>query len=169
MTIYLLLFVKKSPSPHNAAAPPAAAAAPPPAAAAPPPPPPAAAAAAPLPPPPPPAAAAAASSDDDDAPEDLPRPPLRRQMITDPPERLQHGNHVPTQIPNNLQRICRVCAANKIRKDSRFMCAQCQVALCVHHSRDCFNIYHTQARYWDPPGQATPGRGRPRPRVGQQQ
>lgn len=43
-------------------------------------------------------------------------------------------------------KTCRVCAKNKKRKESRFMCATCpeKPALCVI---GCFKIYHTDPRF----------------------
>ncbi|UYV68154.1 hypothetical protein LAZ67_5003213 [Cordylochernes scorpioides] len=46
----------------------------------------------------------------------------------------------PTEKKKNPTRYCRVCGANKKRKESRYMCKDCDVALCVV---PCFETFHT--------------------------
>ncbi|UYV76718.1 hypothetical protein LAZ67_14001866 [Cordylochernes scorpioides] len=46
----------------------------------------------------------------------------------------------PTEKKKNPTRYCRVCGANKKRKESRYMCKDCDVALCVV---PCFETYPT--------------------------
>ncbi|CAK9833059.1 hypothetical protein ANTRET_LOCUS9797 [Anthophora retusa] len=41
-------------------------------------------------------------------------------------------------------RKCRVCAAHKIRGETRYICSFCKVAL---HKGDCFERYHTIIKY----------------------
>ncbi|XP_065664709.1 piggyBac transposable element-derived protein 4-like [Hydra vulgaris] len=53
--------------------------------------------------------------------------------------------HFPSIIPPNPMgetpsRRCAVCSANKIRADTRYMCIDCDVGLCVNY---CFKHYHT--------------------------
>ncbi|KAJ8965446.1 hypothetical protein NQ314_004136 [Rhamnusium bicolor] len=67
-----------------------------------------------------------------------------------PPSGLS-GRHFPEYIPEtekkvNPTRQCGVCSrmrdarGKKIRRESRYWCPQCEVALCV---TPCFHIYHT--------------------------
>ncbi|UYV60146.1 hypothetical protein LAZ67_1000131 [Cordylochernes scorpioides] len=46
----------------------------------------------------------------------------------------------PTEKKKNPTRYCCVCGANKKRKESRYMCKDCDVALCVV---PCFKTFHT--------------------------
>lgn len=39
--------------------------------------------------------------------------------------------HFPTRIPNNKSQRCRVCALKKKRTETRFMCKECNVFLCI--------------------------------------
>lgn len=57
--------------------------------------------------------------------------------------------HFPTIVPPTEKkqaptRVCTVCSQSNLhprkRKESRYMCSNCEVALCVH---PCFGIYHT--------------------------
>jgi hypothetical protein len=54
----------------------------------------------------------------------------------------------PTAKKQNPTRYCLVCTnttlAEKKRRKSRYMCAKCDVALCVH---PCFQNYHTLLKY----------------------
>ncbi|XP_022904015.2 piggyBac transposable element-derived protein 4-like [Onthophagus taurus] len=57
--------------------------------------------------------------------------------------------HFPTTVPNNKVRRCIVCSQSKIRdkkkrRDSRYMCGECNVGLCVS---PCFGEYHTKEVY----------------------
>ena len=65
--------------------------------------------------------------------------------VTDNPLRLieRHFIHnLPsTQSKVRAQRKCVRCTKLGIRRDTRFWCHQCNVALCFH---ECFEVYHTQ-------------------------
>ena len=62
--------------------------------------------------------------------------------------------HFPSPVPETAaqgrktQWRCHVCATTKRRptkrKDTRFMCTECDVALCIH---PCFTEYHTLEDY----------------------
>lgn len=53
----------------------------------------------------------------------------------------------PTEKKSNPTRVCTVCSkkqdarGKRVRRETRYYCPQCQVALCV---TPCFRIYHTQ-------------------------
>jgi hypothetical protein len=75
-----------------------------------------------------------------------------RPSSGDQPLRLTE-RHFPSAVPPTEKkekpaRKCHVCAntrkKQKIRKDTRYMCAKCEVGLCVH---PCFEIYHTQSTF----------------------
>jgi hypothetical protein len=62
--------------------------------------------------------------------------------------------HFPSLVPpipkkTYPSRYCHVCSntaiGEKKRRESRYMCARCDVGLCVH---PCFEKYHTLARFW---------------------
>lgn len=70
----------------------------------------------------------------------------------DNPMRLTE-RHFPVLVPqtkkgSKSQRRCHVCSHTKLgpkrRKESRFMCAECSVGLCVH---PCFQQFHTLKKY----------------------
>lgn len=56
----------------------------------------------------------------------------------------------PTDKKENPTRVCQVCSrtkdrnGKKIRKESRYWCADCEVALCV---APCFRIFHTKTNF----------------------
>jgi hypothetical protein len=58
--------------------------------------------------------------------------------------------HFPSFVPENQQkktptRRCKVCCSKQgIRKESRYMCRNCDVALCIV---PCFEIYHTKKHF----------------------
>lgn len=65
------------------------------------------------------------------------------------------GRHFPKRIPPNPgkrapTRCCKVCCSHsgpdgkKMRKETSFMCGDCDVPLCVE---PCFEIYHTKKNY----------------------
>ena len=59
------------------------------------------------------------------------------------------GWHFPEEIPptscnSKPQRRCHVCYTNKQRKQTHFMCKECDKALCVS---PCFKIYHTKKNH----------------------
>ena len=113
--------------------------------------------------------APAAAADAPPTPGRIQQPPHRIYTM-DPEDRLQPGDHQPMAIADDpafttKQRKCRVCQANKIRKDTCFQCRQCRIPLCVH-LRDCFQRYHSEARYWPV---REPGSRRRRPEPQQQQ
>ncbi|UYV79603.1 hypothetical protein LAZ67_17003232 [Cordylochernes scorpioides] len=51
----------------------------------------------------------------------------------------------PTEKKKNPTRYCHVCGANKKRKESRYMCKDCDVALCVV---PCFETFHTIKNFY---------------------
>jgi len=56
------------------------------------------------------------------------------------------GSHFPAYIPEtqtkkNPVRRCVNCSKNSLRKETRFLCKTCDIALCVV---PCFEIYHTK-------------------------
>jgi len=53
--------------------------------------------------------------------------------------RLHQGNHFPVQI--KTFRRCRLCSSRTNNKRSRFICGQCNVALCA---APCFGMFHKQ-------------------------
>jgi hypothetical protein len=70
----------------------------------------------------------------------------------DQPLRLKE-RHFPTVVPptskkENPTRCCHVCentmVGENMRKEFRYMCAKCDVALCVY---PCFGKYHTLTKY----------------------
>lgn len=67
--------------------------------------------------------------------------------MTKHPERLT-GRHFPKPVPEKKVRRCIVCSQSKVnprkRKESRFMCAECGVGLCIH---PCFEVYHTNEKF----------------------
>nr|CAI5821951.1 unnamed protein product [Callosobruchus analis] len=82
--------------------------------------------------------------------------PVKKQRSTvcvDHPLRLS-ARHFPAPIPQTAaqggttQRRCHVCATTqrdkKKRKDTRFMCKDCDVALCVH---PCFEKFYTLKKF----------------------
>ena len=53
---------------------------------------------------------------------------------------LPFGNCILTLIPDGKWRKCKWCYSEwKLRKDTKWQCRQCAVALCAGH---CFNSYH---------------------------
>ncbi|XP_023213058.1 piggyBac transposable element-derived protein 4-like [Centruroides sculpturatus] len=60
------------------------------------------------------------------------------------------GNHFICRNQNSrstnytLRRACVVCSANNVRRDVRYSCRQCKVALCAV---PCFEIFHTQKHF----------------------
>ena len=72
----------------------------------------------------------------------------RRPSLEQSPLRLT-DRHFPEEIPptscnSKPQRRCHVCYTNKQRKQTHFMCKECDKALCVS---PCFKIYHTKKNY----------------------
>ena len=82
------------------------------------------------------------------------RPGGRRYSEEIPaPARILNNHHYiefipPTEKKKNPQRACHVCAHStrkpKKRKDTRFMCSECNVSLCIN---PCFKDYHTLVEY----------------------
>ena len=71
-----------------------------------------------------------------------------RPSLEQSPLRLT-ARHFPEEIPpiscnSKPQRRCHVCYTNKQRKQTHFMCKECDKALCVS---PCFKIYHTKKNY----------------------
>lgn len=82
--------------------------------------------------------------------------PLQKRSVpptVDNPLRLTE-RHFPTPIPQTqaqgtrTQRRCHVCSNTTLkirkRKDTRYMCKDCKVALCVY---PCFQRFHTVKYY----------------------
>ena len=90
----------------------------------------------------------------------------RRDLLVDPPGRLQSGDHRHMKIvddPNfkTKQRKCQVCKAQGVRKDTSFMCSVCKIPLCITTDRQCFWIYHRDRTFSQAPGRsARPARRR---------
>jgi hypothetical protein len=83
-----------------------------------------------------------------------PRPTSKpgRSVSGDQPRRLT-GGHFPIAVPPTPSkakpyRRCHVCANTtkgpQKRKDTKFMCAECDVSLCLH---PCFATYHTHFKF----------------------
>jgi len=77
--------------------------------------------------------------------------PTKRAPINDPPGRLDGKlkNHKLLHIPPTKNyktptRKCRVCVQKNIKKETRFLCAQCGVPL---HPEGCYTRYHTLKHY----------------------
>ncbi|CAF2785883.1 unnamed protein product [Rotaria sp. Silwood2] len=78
----------------------------------------------------------------------VPKPTIGRPALTDQPTRLT-GRHFPSLVPETTNRQtrprkCVVCAHTtrrpRKRTDSRYMCKDCDVGLCVV---GCFEKFHT--------------------------
>ena len=59
--------------------------------------------------------------------------------------------HIPSTTKKYAARVCHVCTSRSkkqtgkaSRKETRFECEQCGVALCLEN---CFKIYHTKKQY----------------------
>lgn len=68
-----------------------------------------------------------------------------RPSSKDQPLRLS-GRHFPSDVSTSSsgktnRRRCAVCIKNSKRTDTRYMCSECDVGLCV---TPCFGIYHTK-------------------------
>lgn len=86
----------------------------------------------------------------------LPTPTCRPTTSSDNPLRLASksiAKHMPVVIPPTEKvakprRRCRVCATskikNKVRKQTQFMCLECNVSLCP---KDCFKLYHDLKKF----------------------
>ena len=77
-----------------------------------------------------------------------------RPSAGDEPLKWLSERHFLTPVPPTLKktnptRHCHVCSnttqRERKRKESRYMCTKCNVALCVH---PCFQEYHTLKNYW---------------------
>lgn len=70
-----------------------------------------------------------------------------RPSLTPKPSRLierHFADYIPSENSRvNVTRRCKVCYSKGIRRESRFWCPDCCVALCMPH---CFKQYHT-AKY----------------------
>ena len=83
---------------------------------------------------------------------DLTQKPSRRSADAMEITRL-NGRHFPTPIPpapnskkDKPTRSGKVCNDHGLRRETRFMCEQCnRTALCVH---PCFQNFHTLKHYW---------------------
>ncbi|XP_023213037.1 piggyBac transposable element-derived protein 4-like [Centruroides sculpturatus] len=53
-------------------------------------------------------------------------------------------NQISRSTDYTLRRACVVCSANNVRRDVRYSCRQCDVALCAV---PCFEIFHTQEHF----------------------
>lgn len=77
-----------------------------------------------------------------------PRTTSKRGIDGDSPLRLT-ARHFPSQLPKDTTqkqkyKRCVVCSKQKIRKETSFCCAPCDVPLCV---KNCFERYHTVKNY----------------------
>jgi len=77
--------------------------------------------------------------------------PTKRAPKNDPPGRLDGKlkNHKVVHIPHTKNdktptRKCRVCVRRYIKKETRFLCAQCGGPL---HPEGCYTRYHTLKKY----------------------
>ncbi|XP_053960478.1 piggyBac transposable element-derived protein 4-like [Anastrepha ludens] len=91
------------------------------------------------------------TEEDTNAQEAGPSTSGKRAPKTDPPGRLSMDmrKHVIEKIVGTgkkkyAQRICRVCASQKVRSETCFMCTFCGVPL---HRGKCFERYHTLTHY----------------------
>ena len=91
-----------------------------------------------------------ASSSDDDTDDEIERP-TQRAPRQDDPASLTGGmvKHTLEKIvgygkKKYPSRMCRVCSANKLRKETRYICGFCKVPL---HKGMCFTKYHTKTKY----------------------
>lgn len=71
-----------------------------------------------------------------------------RPSLESDPLRL-HQRHFPEYVPatekkENATRRCAVCSKNKIRRETRYQCTECNVGLCA---APCFKIFHTKKNY----------------------
>ena len=83
-------------------------------------------------------------------PGDMPPPSPASRRIVDPVDRLRPGNHILVQIQGpTKQKRCRVCQLSGVRRDTRFECQQCRIALC--RINDCLYRYHSLPVYWRTP------------------
>ncbi|CAI6353341.1 unnamed protein product [Macrosiphum euphorbiae] len=76
--------------------------------------------------------------------------PRGRPCTKDQPFRLS-ARHFPSDVKKLesgkvQRRKCIVCTRNNKRKDTMYMCQECDVGLCV---TPCFAIYHTKQNYLD--------------------
>ncbi|XP_064078477.1 piggyBac transposable element-derived protein 4-like [Macrobrachium nipponense] len=92
-----------------------------------------------------PSPAAAAAALDDPAPVQIPT----SRRIVDPVCQLQPGDHTLELLEGRRQKRCRVCHMNGRRRDTRFFCCTCNIALCRFGK--CDHKYHTEVIYWSAP------------------
>ena len=84
------------------------------------------------------------STDSHDEEEPESTPAGKRPRIIDTPVRLQKAQHHSLVLLDKRLR-CRVCYKEGKRKDTRYKCKKCNVALCVV---SCFHKYHSKKKYW---------------------
>jgi hypothetical protein len=92
------------------------------------------------------------SSDESQGSNRTPTPtPPKRAPKNDPPGRLDGKlkNHKlvhipPTKNDKTPTRKCRVCVRKNVKKETRFLCAQCGVPL---HPEGCYTRYQTLKHY----------------------
>ncbi|KAG8223668.1 hypothetical protein J437_LFUL001776 [Ladona fulva] len=91
---------------------------------------------------------ASSSNDDTDGRRER---PTQRALRRDNPARLEGGmvRHTLERIvgygkKKYPSRMCRVCSANKLKKETRYICGFCKVPL---HKGQCFTKYHTKTKY----------------------
>lgn len=65
-------------------------------------------------------------------------------VLSDDPLRIDH--HFPDHVPPTAKKInatrkCKVCSLKGLRRESRYYCAACNVALCV---TPCFKKFHVE-------------------------
>ena len=74
-------------------------------------------------------------------------PPRKKRRIEDPECRLDssldHQLVKPEGMNQNSRKYCRACSLKNQRIKCSRQCKVCKIALCDHHLRNCFYIYHT--------------------------
>lgn len=84
-----------------------------------------------------------------DCHQNIPEQKLRSRLVSGVQPMRLSGRHFPVPIPQpadakrKIYRRCVVCSSRGARKESRFMCDVCEVALCT----ECFKDYHTKVDY----------------------
>ena len=53
------------------------------------------------------------------------------------------------------RKTCHVCTRNGSRMDTAYFCKQCNIPLCTKATRNCWEKYHSQQKYWVTPPRGT--------------
>lgn len=56
----------------------------------------------------------------------------------------EHTKHLPMQVKR--AKVCVVCKARKVRHETRVICVDCKVHLCILEDRCCYDVYHSKFR-----------------------